>query len=122
LLYGEAGRPLARDGVLLVGDAAGLAYPRSGEGIGPAVESGLLAAGAILEAAGAPGRLARYADAIVARFGPRAARAAADPLARLPHAWKAALAGRLLASRLFARRVVLDRWFLHRGEPALTGC
>jgi flavin-dependent dehydrogenase len=29
--------------VLLIGDAAGLAYPESGEGIRPAVESGLIA-------------------------------------------------------------------------------
>jgi flavin-dependent dehydrogenase len=33
LLYGQAPRRLVDDGVLLVGDAAGLAYPRSGEGI-----------------------------------------------------------------------------------------
>ena len=32
LLYGDV-RPLIADGVLLVGDAAGLAYPQSGEGI-----------------------------------------------------------------------------------------
>ena len=40
------------DGVMLVGDAAGLAYPQSGEGIRPAVESGLLAASAIVGAGG----------------------------------------------------------------------
>ena len=40
------------DGVLLVGDAAGLAYPQSGEGIRPAVQSGLFAARTIVEAAG----------------------------------------------------------------------
>ena len=39
-------------GVLLTGDAAGLAYPLSGEGIRPAVESGLLAADVILRAEG----------------------------------------------------------------------
>ena len=31
-----------------VGDAAGLAYPQSGEGIRPAVESGLMAATVVL--------------------------------------------------------------------------
>ena len=38
------------DGVLLAGDAIGLAYPQSGEGIRPAIESGLLAASTILDA------------------------------------------------------------------------
>ena len=47
LLYPDAARPLVADGALLVGDAAGLAYPESGEGIRPAVESALLAAEAI---------------------------------------------------------------------------
>jgi hypothetical protein len=31
-----------------------------------------------------------------------------------------ALAGRVLGNRLFARHVVLDRWFLHRHQPALV--
>jgi geranylgeranyl reductase family protein len=44
LLYGAAARSVAGDGVLLIGDAAGVAYARSGEGIRPAIESGLLAA------------------------------------------------------------------------------
>ncbi|MCA9097817.1 MAG: FAD-dependent monooxygenase, partial [Planctomycetaceae bacterium] len=48
---GEMPRVVA-DSLLLVGDAAGLAYPESGEGIRPAVESGLLAAGIIEAAAG----------------------------------------------------------------------
>ena len=52
LLYGQAPRPLVGDAALLVGDAAGLAYPKSGEGIRPAVESGLLAAQTILAADG----------------------------------------------------------------------
>lgn len=40
----RAGRRVRDDGVLLVGDAAGLAWPESGEGIAPAVESGIAAA------------------------------------------------------------------------------
>lgn len=120
LLHGESERPLARDGILLVGDAAGLAYPRSGEGIRPAVESGLLAARAIVAAGGDPARLAPYAARVEARFGPRAPRAAADPARWLPPAWRRALAGRLLGTPAFARRVVLDRWFLHRAQPPLA--
>jgi flavin-dependent dehydrogenase len=119
LLHGEARRPLGGDGVLLAGDAAGLAYPRSGEGIRPAVESGILAARAILETAGDPARLEDYRARVEARFGPRRPRAGVDPSAWLPHSWKIALAGALLASHRFARHVVLDRWFLHRGDPAL---
>ena len=39
-------------GVLTIGDAAGLAYPESGEGIRPAIESGRLAAQILIEAGG----------------------------------------------------------------------
>jgi geranylgeranyl reductase family protein len=121
LLYGESQRPLGAEGVLLVGDAAGLAYPRSGEGIRPAVESGLLAASAILEArAGrAPDALAAYERALRTRLGAAPAADAQSP-ARPAPGWKRALAGHLLGSPLFARHVVLDRWFLHRREPALA--
>ena len=44
LLHGDSRRPLLGEHSLLIGDAAGLAYDFSGEGIRPAVESGLLAA------------------------------------------------------------------------------
>lgn len=39
LLYNHAVREVTTDNVLLIGNAAGLAYPQSGEGIRPAVES-----------------------------------------------------------------------------------
>lgn len=119
LLYGESPRPTGERGVLLVGDAAGLAYPRSGEGIRPAIESGLLAAAAILDGRAGEDPLLRYQTALRARFGSPAT-PAAGPLARLSHAVKVALAGRLLGSALFVRHIVLDRWFLHRQVPALT--
>ena len=51
-LFGHSQRNILDDGVLLIGDAAGLAYPESGEGIRPAIESGLIAAHAILSAEG----------------------------------------------------------------------
>src|SRR5690606_14664068 len=70
LLYGHAERPLAGDGVLLIGDAAGLAYTQSGEGIRPAVESALLAAAA-LSRAPADTAAARYEAALRSRFGLR---------------------------------------------------
>lgn len=119
-LYGELRRPCGAEGVLLVGDSAGLAYPRSGEGIRPAVESGLLAASAILDAGPTGDPLPRYEAALRARFGTPQGERSAGRLAALGHAAKIALAGRLLGSALFARHVVLDRWFLHRHEPALA--
>jgi flavin-dependent dehydrogenase len=119
LLYGEAPRPLAGDGVLLVGDAAGLAYGHSGEGIRPAVESGLLAARALARG-GAPEEVARsYEGALRARFGPRYGRKRPGLTDRLPARWRGPVAGALLAAPWFARRVVVERWFLHRQSPAL---
>ncbi|MGC2456781.1 MAG: NAD(P)/FAD-dependent oxidoreductase [Gallionellaceae bacterium] len=120
LLHGHAQRKLLDDGVLLVGDAAGLAYPQSGEGIRPAIESGLLAAAAIMEAAGdyRSRQLAPYSDRLLARFGP-----AKPPGGFLPDAVRnllaGALAGTLLDSRWFTRHVLLDRWFLHSRQAAI---
>lgn len=120
LLYGQAPRPLVGDGVVLVGDAAGLAYPRSGEGIRPAIESGFLAAETILAAGGhfdADG-LRPYAEKVVARFGPRQPQAGLLDL--LPD-WSVQAAARLLmSSRTFARRVVMDRWFFHVDQAPLS--
>jgi len=121
LLYGYSKRKIADDGVLLVGDAAGLAYPESGEGIRPAIESGLLAAKAILAARGSPGpELAElYCGFLVGRFG-SARKEWFFNLGRHAPTWLiSSLARFLLSSGWFSRRIVLERWFLHRGEPAL---
>ena len=118
-LYERTKPTLCDRGVLLVGDAAGLAYPQSGEGIRPAVESGLLAAQTILEADGdfSCRRLEPYAERITQRLGEPRAGGAAD---WLPASWLRAIAVRLLASKNFSRRVVLERWFLHMHDPALA--
>jgi flavin-dependent dehydrogenase len=50
----DPGRALAGDGFLLVGDAAGLVDPFSGEGIGNALVSARVAAGVIAEAVHEP--------------------------------------------------------------------
>jgi menaquinone-9 beta-reductase len=118
LVYPSARRKLVHDGALLVGDAAGLAYSGSGEGIRPAIESGLLAARAIL---GARGRfdgddLAGYGRAIEERLGPRESGGVS---ALLPHSVAAWMGRRLLSASWSTRRVVLDRWFLHAQQPAL---
>jgi geranylgeranyl reductase family protein len=121
LIYGEAPRELVGDRALLVGDAAGLAYPRSGEGIRPAVESGLLAARALLAAAGRWDRagLEPYRARIEARFGPRRPRLRFAPTEWLPAPLARGLAARLLGSPRFARRVVVERWFVHAHEAPL---
>ena len=113
LLYPHASRPLVADGALLIGDAAGLAYPESGEGIRPAVESALLAAEAIAECGGGYSRraLAGYVQRIESRFGARGAAVthAVPPPGRL----KQRAAALLMRTRWFTREVIARRWFLH---------
>jgi geranylgeranyl reductase family protein len=116
LLHGHGMRRLLDDGVLLVGDAAGLAYPQSGEGIRPAVESALLAAETIIEANRNYRRmhLEPYRQRLEARFGP--AKPASAGL--LPQQLQQFIGGKLLANSWFTRHVVLDRWFLHGQQGA----
>ena len=121
LLYDSAPRPLADEDVLLIGDAAGLAYPRSGEGIRPAVESGLLAARALMGAGGvaSPAACAEYESEMTRRFGARRDTPPTGPTDWLPPSWRGPLAGKLLGTEWFARNFVVDRWFLHRHDPPL---
>jgi geranylgeranyl reductase family protein len=114
-------RRVSADGVLLVGDAAGLASAARGEGILPAIVSGQLAGEAILEATG---------ESDVERLGRPYERRLADALGpqprsrRPPGALTTAAGAVLLSSPWFTRHVVLDRWFLHRrsGGPGGAGC
>jgi flavin-dependent dehydrogenase len=119
LLYEDSRRPVVDDGVLLVGDAAGLAYAQSGEGIGPAIDSALLAAEVVLAARGDYSResLETYARRLRQRFG---ARGGFDPLRFLPRAVRSALGGWVLAAKPLNRRLVVERWFLHRKTPSLA--
>jgi flavin-dependent dehydrogenase len=118
LLSAVGSRRVLDDGVILTGDAAGLAYPQSGEGIRPAIESGLLAASAIVDARGRYTReaLSGYEARLRSRFGtrrlPSAVSAVVAPLART-------LGQRLLHSPAFVRHVIVNRWFLHAHQPAL---
>lgn len=122
LLYGHSKRDVARDGVLLVGDAAGLAYSQSGEGIWPAIESGLLAAKALLATQGEASEALSntYRRLLTARFGKSNKEWISGLGAHLPIRIVTSLSRILLASRWFSRRVVLERWFLHSNEPALN--
>jgi flavin-dependent dehydrogenase len=117
-LYERTEPRLIDDGVLLIGDAAGLAYPQSGEGIRPAVESAIFAAKAVVAAQGnySRGTLRGYASAVRRRFGEPRRRTSAD---WLPANWLRFAAARLMTNHAFTRKVVIDRWFLHSHQPAL---
>jgi geranylgeranyl reductase family protein len=108
LLYEKTRRRAVHDGALLIGDAAGLAAAASGEGIRPAVESGLLAAEAVLAADGSYQRdgLSSFLSGLVKRLGRPHRRVA------LPVALTTFLGSRLMHSPWFVRRVLLDQWFL----------
>lgn len=117
LLYDHATRPLVDNGVVWVGDAAGLAYSQSGEGIRPAIESGWLAAEAILAARGDYRReyLDLYRRWIELRFGPRRR----TPVRRSTSRLRSLAARWLLRRPWFVRDVLLDSWFLRAGQPPL---
>ena len=115
LAWGVGPRPVVADSMLLVGDAAGLAYPESGEGIRPAIESGQLAAAAIIRAGGryTADTLRPYGATLERRHPPR------KTGSRVTNTVSAALGRVLLQSSIFTRHVVIDRWFLRTGgdEP-----
>lgn len=118
LLAEPRARRVLDDGVVLIGDAAGLAYPQSGEGIRPAIESGLMAAAAILTAGGDYSRdsLASYEQQLHARFG----LSDQSHTSVLPASLMSALAIGLMRVPAFVRHIVLDRWFLRSAEPSLA--
>jgi flavin-dependent dehydrogenase len=120
LLSEAAGRHVIDDGVLLVGDAAGLAYPQSGEGIRPAIESGLIAASTIVQARSRYDRvqLRPYEDQLRKRFG--IGRGSSVMSRVFPGKLGPMLGPWLLRTPFFVRHVVLNRWFLHAHEPALA--
>lgn len=123
-LYERVVPKLVDEGVLLIGDAAGFAYAHSGEGIRPAIESGLMAADVILSIA-RPGASADYSRAALEPYVAQVKERFGSPQSTGPTDWLPAplmnfLGARLFASRWFARHVLLDRWFLHSAEPALA--
>ena len=122
LLYPHAIRDIVSDNVLLIGDAAGLAYPQSGEGIRPAVESALLAARVIKQCHGdyATAQLQAYHELIEQRFGKR--EPGPDLLERLPLGIKQLFASELMKTRWFTQKIMTERWFLQsQQEPINTG-
>ncbi|WP_396621969.1 NAD(P)/FAD-dependent oxidoreductase [Marinobacter sp. W-8] len=118
LLYAHANRLLVDDGVLLIGDAAGLAYTQSGEGIRPAIESALMAANVIKAAPDYSAlSLQSYGERIAERFGTRATDQ--QPGFEVPEWLKQPIASTLMRSHWFTRKVVTEKWFLHQEVPPL---
>jgi hypothetical protein len=106
--------------MMLVGDTTGTAYPESGEGIGPAIESALLAATTAIEAGGdfQSARLESYRRRTLARSGKPTGNLRVPAFA-LAH-WLLPVAGFLLDQGWFSREIVMKRWFLHATIPDLA--
>ena len=119
LLYNHAVRNMIADSVLLIGDSAGLAYPQSGEGIRPAVESAMLAADVIRQCDSdySIARLNLYNRKIEQRFGER--QPAPDTMERLPMFIKKLFASQLMKTSWFTRNVVTQKWFLQSQQSSL---
>jgi len=120
LLYPHAIRDIVIDNVMLIGDAAGLAYPQSGEGIRPAVESALLAARVIEDSRGeyTAAKLQNYHKLIEQRFGER--HPGPDLMERLPLGIKQLVAAELMKTRWFTTKIVTDRWFLQSHQEPMN--
>lgn len=118
-LFGRSHRKLVDDAVLLIGDSAGLAYPQSGEGIRPAIESGLMAAEIVASARGNYRRahLDRYGCVLLERFASGSSKTV-ELAQRLPVPLRNYVGRQLLKRKLFCRKVVND-WFLHPDDPPL---
>lgn len=130
LLYGETPRKIVDEGILLIGDAAGLAYPQSGEGIRPAIESGLLAAKTIIAANKQYNlrNLQNYVSSLTQRLGKREEQTTSaffKPIAPLIKGYIAPkvtqfVGKQILSNRWASRHIVIDRWFLHTNQAPLT--
>jgi len=118
-LFGRSGRNVVDNSVMLIGDAAGLAYIQSGEGILPAVESGLLAAEVIRKADGRYNRerLQSYSGLLEKAFGNGQNSSLAS---RIPRRLRNSIGRLLLKTSWFCRKTVVEQWFLH-GSKAIIG-
>jgi geranylgeranyl reductase family protein len=107
----RAPRRLSGAGFCLVGDAAGLARDLSGEGIGPAIRSGRIAARAVADFLSQGTPLDDYARQIVDRYGPGEPSWLGRQTARLPDALGRLAVKAILGSGVARRRVVFDAIF-----------
>ncbi|HVG78636.1 MAG TPA: NAD(P)/FAD-dependent oxidoreductase [Patescibacteria group bacterium] len=114
----RAPRRLAGPGFCLIGDAAGLARDLSGEGIGPAIRSGLWAADAVEAHVRRGSSLDTYADRIVRRYGRGETGWLGRQVGRLPDAVARVLVRATLATGATRRHVVFGGIFGMREVPS----
>jgi menaquinone-9 beta-reductase len=107
----RAPRRLSGARFCLVGDAAGLARDLSGEGIGPAIRSGCLAARAVADLLQRGAPLDAYARQIVELYGAGEPSWLGRHIARLPDAGLRLVVKVILGSSVARRRVVFDSIF-----------
>ncbi|MBI3637829.1 MAG: NAD(P)/FAD-dependent oxidoreductase [Candidatus Rokubacteria bacterium] len=107
----QAPRRLAGDRFLLVGDAAGLARDMSGEGIGPAIRSGRVAAEAVTAFLRRATPLDAYARQIVALYGTGETGWLGRTMAGAPASLARAAVRFVLGSAVARRRLVFGSIF-----------
>ncbi|HTO12662.1 MAG TPA: NAD(P)/FAD-dependent oxidoreductase [Candidatus Binatia bacterium] len=107
----QAPRRLAGPRFCLVGDAAGLARDLSGEGIGPAIRSGRLAADAVLAFVRTGAPLDGYARGIERLYGRGEPGWIGRGLARMPDAVARTAVRLVLGAGVARRRLVFDTIF-----------
>lgn len=119
LLYPHAKRKLVDNGVLLLGDSAGLAYQQSGEGIRPAVESALLAASVIRDCHEdfSANQLGNYVTALEKRFGKREPTTALTE--RVPPDFRKSIAEKMMKNHWWSKHLLVKRWFLRTQDKPL---
>jgi flavin-dependent dehydrogenase len=114
----QAPRRLAGAGFCLVGDAAGLARDLSGEGIGPAIRSGRLAAEAAVRHLREGASLDGYARAVVALYGAGEPTWIGRQVSRLPEGVARLTVRAALGSAAARRHVVFGSIFGMKETPA----
>ena len=119
LLYNHAVREMLAEHTLLIGDSAGLAYPQSGEGIRPAVESAILAAETVRRSENdySEANLRAYQRNMESRFGERMP--APGMMERLPLSVKKTFARSLMKTQWFTKNTVIKKWFLQTDQTHL---
>ena len=117
LTFGQSPRKLVDDAVLLIGDAGGLAYGRSGEGIRTAVESGIVAAQVVADSNGKYSRehLLTYDEKVNQRYGKKDYDKKPGIFSPVRHS----IGKVILSNRYLSRQVVLNNWFLHTKQSPL---
>ena len=107
----QAPRRLSGERFCLVGDAAGLARDLSGEGIGPAIRSGALAARAVAAYLRDCTPLRAYAETIVKLYGSGEPNWLGRQIGRLPDVFGRLAVRSILGSAAARRRIVFDSIF-----------